>query len=226
MVTAPIILLIKIIKENEKKMLFFLIGIIFLIGVVFVRYYRGEKYFGYLRFFHPYIFLFTGYVLYTFYRKKIVLGFMATIFYLYMVIPSSINALKTDALTIEIFSIYNKIISEWGNKEYAIYDCPNTDINRGRGLSLFFVLRGNYNPNSNNKILYFYGTCSLPNFVKDNKIINPDLDKHKDNLFPKIDIFYDVSIASEAAILGKGGIKFTTSREYHRAAKWWFDEKP
>lgn len=225
MILTPIVLVKKFINENEKKLLLLVIGITFLIGVIFVRYYRGEKYFGYLRFFHPYIFLFTGYVLYAFYRKKLVFGFIATILYLYLVIPSSIKVLQADTLTVEISSVYNKVISEWGNKEYAIYDCPSTDINRGRGLSLFFVLRGNYNPNSNNKLLYFYGHCSLPNFVKENKTINPDLYKQQD-LFPRIDIFYDVSAASEAAILEKGGVKFTTSNEYHRAAKWWFDEKP
>lgn len=222
---ASSLIVFKNLLTNQKKKILFLICMSFIIEVVIIRYYRGERFFGYLQFFHPYIFLFTGYVLYAFYRKKLVFGFIATILYLYLVIPSSIKVLQADTLTVEISSVYNKVISEWGNKEYAIYDCSSTDINRGRGLSLFFVLRGNYNPNSNNKLLYFYGHCSLPNFVKENKTINPDLYKQQD-LFPRIDIFYDVSAASEAAILEKGGVKFTTSNEYNRAAKWWFDEKP
>lgn len=226
MIASSIILIEKFIKDKQKRKLLFCIGITFFIGVVFVRYYRGEKFFGYLKFLHPYLFLFTGYVLYWFWQKKMLLGIFSIIVYLYLIIPFTLKTLNPNALTLTINNIHKKIIATWGDKEYVLYNCPNTDIDRARGLNLLFVLKGNYNPESDNKLLYYYGNCQLPNFIKDNKIINPELSENKEDIFAKIDIVYDVSVATEGAILEKGGKKFTLEKEYHRAARWWYDEKP
>ncbi len=225
MIMSPIVMIQKLINDPKKRTILICLGINFVIGVIFIRYYRGEKYFGYLKFFHPFVFLFSGYVLYTILRKYLFAGIVLLLLYIFMVIPSSVKTLQADSLTLEAAKIHKQIIDQWGDKEYAIYNCPNTDFNRFRGTGLQFVLQGNYNPDSKNRILYYYGSCSFPNYIENDRIINPEIAKDKEKVFPKIDIFYDVSIATEAAILEKGAEKFTTEGEYQRAARWWFDEQ-
>src|SRR3989344_6642995 len=66
---------ISMIQRNLKNNISFIILFLsFAIQIVLLRYYRGEKFFGYLQFLHPYIFIFTGFVYYkivTFIRKPV-----------------------------------------------------------------------------------------------------------------------------------------------------------
>ncbi len=219
MIASFLVFIKKILNKSAKTKLFILLAISFLIEVIIIRYYRGEKFFGYLQFFHPYIFLLTGYVLYSFFeaKKGLFVGFLVLATYLYMVLPSSLDTLKDDELTEEIKKIHKQVIDQLGDKEYALFNCQHKDINLVRGLDTYFYIKNNFNENSNQKLLIYNGRCNFPD------IENNNLASYK---YFKADFIYDVSNLSEPSLLEKGVEKFSPKKEFQSSARWWFDEKP
>lgn len=223
---SGILFIFKLIKTQNRYYL--VLGLNFLISLIMVRYYRGEKFFGYLQFFHPFIFISTGLVLYSIYKIKyrIILFPIACLVYISLVLPSALQTLASDSLNVKTNLWYQEIISKWGNKQFAYYDCRDPDIDRSRALGLILDLKGNLNAKSENKLFFYWGHCYLPNYLRENKIIDPKVNELEGNVFPSMDVLRDVSIASEGAILESGGIRFSSQREYQSAARWWFDEQP
>ena len=76
---------------KKLKRTYLLLLISFIIQVIIIRYYRGERFFGYLQFFHPFIFIFIGMLFYL--GLKLRLGKFVTpvlfVVYLILILPSS-----------------------------------------------------------------------------------------------------------------------------------------
>ena len=67
---SGLILAWRLIRKKLSFPLFFL-GISFFIQVVIVRYWRGERYLARVQFFSPFIFIFTGLLLYDLFIKRV-----------------------------------------------------------------------------------------------------------------------------------------------------------
>ena len=223
---GPFVFLERLIRSPKRKILLFL-SFVFLIFVIIIRYYRGERFYGYMHFFHPFIFLFTAYFLYIFFRTRLkyFLGLPIIACYMIIVWPYINPAIQENTGNTETQSLTKEILSKFGDRKYSLFVCKETHIDKSKNLGLSLYLHDKLDPNSPNKILYFYGRCSLPLVNNGNKVIDPNT-QEGDHIFPKIANFYNISEASEAAILEHGGVKFTLEKEYQTMARWWMDEQP
>lgn len=217
MVFSGIAIAFKMLFSRYKKT-YLLLFINYLIAVIIIRYYRGERFFGYLQYFHPYLFILTGLVLYSLWKNKFKqwLGPLGIAVYCLLVIPSTIATIGPYGVTKYVNNIYSRIISEWGDKKYSFYDCDGTNVNNSRSIALMLDLHGKLDPKSKNKLLYLYGDCRLPKLS----------DNPADKTFPSIDVVYNVSSATKTAVLESKGKPLTPAREYQSSARWWFEEQP
>lgn len=214
-------------KTLSKELL--LLGISFFIQVIMIRYYRGEKFFGYLQFFHPFVFIFTGYVLYSFFRlkPKPLIGILVIFIYLFLVFPSVRETIFQKAgLIPESKERINYILKQTKGEKYTLYRCVGYDPNHGRALLLLSNIENRLNENSKYKIGYNFGDCALPETAETELAkIKGETVKYEE-LFPGSGDLINLSQASEAAILKAHWIPLNADEEYKSAARWWFKEQP
>lgn len=220
---------IKFFKKNLSKELIFLI-ISFLIQVVMIRYYRGEKFFGYLQFFHPYVFIFVTYVFWTAFnlKPKPFWGLLFLTIYIFFITPS----LKDDIFSKSRFMSESqkraKMLSGWtGGGKFTLYRCREYDTDRGKALYLISNLWDQIDENSKNKIGYLNGVCQFPRTYETETLRLMGKEVEIGKIFPKNSgELIDFSVASTAAILNSGWIPLNANEEYKSAARWWFTEQP
>ncbi len=214
-------------KTLSKELL--LLGISFLIQVTMIRYYRGEKFFGYLQFFHPFIFIFTGYVLYSFFhlKPKPLIGVLAIFIYSFFVFPSVRETISQKAgLIPESTKRINYILQQTKGEKYTLYRCGGFDPNHGRALYLLSNIENRLEENSKNKIGYYHGNCYFPETVETQRAkIAGEAVKYED-FFPTSGDLINLSQASQAAILQAKWVPLNADEEYKSAARWWFLEQP
>ncbi|PIP33126.1 hypothetical protein COV53_04500 [Candidatus Gottesmanbacteria bacterium CG11_big_fil_rev_8_21_14_0_20_37_11] len=208
--TASIIILSVIFFKKRKATPLFLILISFLIEVVILRYYRGEKFFGYLQFFHPYIYIITGYVfliLSKTLKYKFILFTLIAI-YIILTIPNSLKHMQYDPLNsdtrIRIDTLKNNIASS----KFSTYYCTKVyDKDRVQALLLMLYMNKMYDENGY-KIAISNPACHSSSSIElSNNII-------------------DVNNSSEGALLSEGIIPLSPRGIYNEVARWWMDEKP
>jgi len=227
MMILAAIILIKKIKTDRNRKIYLYFALSFLINIIVLRYYRGEKYFGYLQFFQPYIFIFSGLVLFSLWQIKYkIIGLLSLGLYLFLVYPSSINMMVGAWPTNETYNLYNNIMTKWGNHPYSYYICPGTEKVRSGALGLILDLNHKLDPGNSSKIFYFYGNCHFPNIVREGKVIQTQGFDSAKKIFPNTGLVFDISEATQGAVLETNMIKFTAQKEYQSAARWWFDEQP
>lgn len=204
-----------------------LLGVCFLVKVVIIRYYRGERFFGYLKSFHPFIFLFTAYVLYFIFTKKrrMLWGLSALVLYAALVLPTSFARLQPEALTTETYELLEMLTAKLGDGPFNLYECKNTVKNEIEALAMLLLIQGKYDSNGKN-IAYHWG-CNYPSILVNNQVITHELLKNPEEMFPKVNYAVeDFSIATPAAILSAGWTEVSPEAAYQSAARWWFDEHP
>lgn len=215
----------RIIKGKVEKYQW-LILISFIIEVIIIRYYRGEKYFGYLQFFHPYLIYFIGIVFYSLFKsgKTVFVGILAGIYFLYNVLPASIEVLVPEQLTVDTLKAAREIREKFGPGPYKLYKCQELVKPEVNAMVLTLEMNGMYNePGS--PLIYFWG-CKYPEIIIDGKMIVTGINTLENPNFPGIDRFRNASQASESAILAAGWKLVTPKGAYQSAARWWFDEQP
>ena len=216
--------LILFLRLIRKKLPFplFLLGISFLIQVIVVRYWRGERYLGWIQFFSPYLFIFTGLMIYDLLIQRVkkqhfYLAF-GLIFFLWAGLIS--NSLKArveeeDVNTKKIREEIGQLGEIVGEEKFSFYYCGDSDgneYNRNSYLLMLFLEKAH--ADDGYKIGLANDYCQLP-FI----------DKKKEELH-LIGALLDFSQASEAGILKNNWKQETAQPVYDRYAKWWYEEKP
>jgi len=204
-----------------------LLGVSFLINVVIIRYYRGERYFGYLQFFHPYVFIFTGYVLTTLWRIRwgALIASLFFILYTGYIAPTIVERLKDVSFTAETYEYLAGIYQSFGQGPFTLYKCRDTVLPRINGLVLKLMMDGRY-AQGGKTLLYHWG-CQIPNVLVDGTVISHEfIHQHASEIYPRFDYVYDVSQASPAAMLLEGWREASPESMYQSAARWWMDEQP
>jgi len=215
--------------HRKLPRLYLLILINFIVSVVIIRYYRGERYFGYLQFFHPFLILFSGYVIdsvFRLYRGR-VLGWIVLMLYLSAVIPSTVSLLQPSAFTEGVRQLSERTYMAFGPGPFRLYQCKgatNWDIG---GLMLQLTVDRRYSE-SGKPLIYRWG-CSFPDVRHDGTKIydtsGGELQK-PERFFPKMENLYDISVASPAAVAALGWEEVSPASMYQSAARWWMDEQP
>ncbi len=215
------VLLLRLIRKKLSLPLFLLI-ISFLIQVIVVRYWRGERYLGWLQFFSPYIFIFTGLFFYDLLIRKVKKQHFYLVFLLMAVlwfglINNSLRsgAWKEDDLTKRIDEEVETMKEITGREKFSFYYCneiSGTAFNRNSYLLMLSLKKAHSDDGF--KIGLDDGDCQLP-FI----------DKEKKDLH-LIDSLMDFSRASESGILANDWKQETPRNVSDRYVKWWYEEKP
>lgn len=198
----------------------------FAVEVVIIRYYRGERYFGYLQFFHPYIILFTGSVIFFMLKNRFrtALGLIILLFYLYNVLPSSIAAMTPEPLTADSRKIIRELKEKSGPGPYKFYRCQDLVKPEINALLLSLYMDNMYNDDGS-PLLYYWG-CQYPDLSVNGKKVTAEVNKIENVNFPGIDRLRDARAATGEAMLRSGWRETTLKDAYQSAARWWFDEQP
>lgn len=204
------LLFIKKFAHRKLPVPFIIIGLSFIIQIVLLRYYRGEKFFGYLQFFHPFLFIYTGYLLYLLLKrlknKILICAFLFV--YLIIVLPNSLNFLKPDEFNIETRKRLDFLVSNYPQIKFATFECKNSyERHRIQGLLLMFYMNKLYDPRGE-KITIYNPTCNY------SKIPPQDLD-----------IVNITSLTDKEVVNGKFE-EITPESVYTETVRWWFKEQP
>jgi len=215
----------QIIRRKLPGIYYFFI-VSFIIQVVIIRYYRGEKFYGYLQFFHPFLFLFTGYVINRVYKLKFgrILGSVVLLLFFVSVFPSTLKSTGPEDFTREVQRLTKNTYQTFGPGPFKIYKCKYASKWDITGLVLQLDIDKKYD-SAGKPLIYSWG-CIFPDIRRDGtKIFDREKDQ-PEKFFPKMENLYDVSIASPSALLSLGWVEASPAAMYQSAARWWMDEQP
>lgn len=209
MLACALILPIRFIKKKLPQPIM-LLSFSFIIQVILLRYYRGEKFFGYLQFFHPFMFIYTGYLLYLLIKKinNKPATVIILILYLIMVFPQSLSYLAPDKFNLESTARLNLLTKKFPGQKFSTYECKNVyDTNRIQGLVLLLYMNKKYE-DQGRKIAIYNPAC---NYYQ-NDAFGGDL--------------VDVTSIPEEKLQSGGLVQMTPLAIYTGTARWWFKEQP
>ncbi len=200
-------------KRINKSLL--LLTINFGIQVVIIRYWRGERYFGWMQFFSPFVFIYVGLLFYEFFKlisKKHLFALIIIFIPIWLFITK--NSLNQSLLTDRDFSAVElkKIISELKSEGYEqidLYYCEKDLDNNKDSVLLSFIVKKIYDKGSD-KILGIYSK-------------NCDFKNKEDQL--KAGMFVDLSSDREN-LESVGWVAARPQAIYDNYVKWWYREKP
>ena len=142
MIGIALLVLYSLVKRKLKKEILWL-GIIFAIQVVLNRYYRGERFEGYMLYFLPLILIFSAWFVKSLLRLNKWLGI------LFLIIVFSFTLYKNVELMKRQYGYINKIkrinsflVNKYPGRKFAVYDFYNWSSTLSQPLSLFFYYDG------------------------------------------------------------------------------------
>ena len=199
-------------KKKLSKNLLLLIAV-FLLNFILLRYYWGQKFFGYLNFLRPFVFIFTAFAIINLKYKKIYIGLLAIFFIVYFSFPRVLSELKPDPFTKKIYEKVDNLEQNYPNKKFALYTCAKEYEPSYNALTfaMLFVLEKRNKFDENGYNLGLVRDC-----------INP---KTKD-VEREVSGTIDFSKLSKSAILEAGWQPLSFSQIYDSYARWWFKMQP
>lgn len=209
-------------KKKKLPTYMILLLIAFLFNFVLLRYYWGPRFFGYVNFLRPFVFIFTGHVLLFIYRQKYgnyLLGVIVIVLAA-IILPKSIKLLQADVFSTEMYKRVSVLESKLPDKTFRLYTCSKSKIDNTPTLySLIFLLELK---NKYDKKGTPIGLKSDECVLKQKKLSQKNSDKviHIDE---KLSTLY-FSEEKEIAMAGWHEVKFRTI--YNTVARWWFREQP
>lgn len=198
-------------KKLSKNFTFLIIA--FLLNFILLRYYWGPRFFGYLNFLRPFVFILTALAIVNFRYKKLYLGFIlipAIIFFSY---PRILSELSRDPFAGAMYERVNNLMVKYPGNKFSLYTCSKEYQSSYNALtfSTVFLLELNQKFSEKGQAIGVENDCKLPDGVKE------------DN---KISGLIDFSNASKSAILKAGWEPLSFAQMYDSYARWWFRTKP
>ncbi len=216
--------------KKKVSLAMILVLFAFLFNFILLRYYWGERLFGYLNHLRPFVLIFTGYTIWILYDiaakvkypyiKYLVLSVIIGVFFL--IIPRSIERLE-DPFSMEMYRQIAIVQEKYSHKTFTVYVCTNLKKNF-------------YTPEAKSAIFLFDMNQTLSTSGIKLGIINinclyPETDLLKNDpfpIYPRIEntIFVDFSKASESALKKAYWEPYTFKTIYDSTTRWWFQEQP
>lgn len=206
-------------KRKFSKNLLLLI-IAFLFNFILLRYYWGPRFFGYLNFLRPFVFIFTAFAIFNLRYKKVYVGLLLLPLILFFSYPRIVSELSKDGFSENIRTGVNQLEQKYSNKKFTLYTCENkyTESYNASAFSVLFLLESKNKISDNGIKIALENDCIFP---KKSEF----LEKEEYPLLNNIGI-RDFSSASNSAILEAGWRPLTFARMYTQYARWWFDLQP
>lgn len=209
-------------KKLSTSMILLLVAFSFLF--ILLRYYWGPRFFGYLNFFRPFIYIFTGYTLFTFTKIKYGKYFLIALLgcYIFLVFPRNYDQLQKDSFTMQMYSVINTLEEKYPNDKFTIFTCMekykgsyNSSI-----YSLMLILESKNKLSEKGRKIGMRSDCQVPEEKKDEQYVFADSEVLQQNAM------LNFSSLSEKSLLKFGWKKLTFRRVYDQYARWWFELQP
>lgn len=214
--------------QKKFTSLHIMLAIAFLFNIILLRFYWGVRSFAYCQYLHPFIFFFSGYLVYALSKIKymkipVYLGLAAFVGFLAY---SNMPLFEDHQNNKEMRREEQMILQNFPNEKVTIYNCGLHYRIRAQAVSVL-LYNDRKNDQAGRKIAFASVYCAYP---KTNETgIPPYIDiEGRETIYPQligIDMF-DFSIASEAAILAEGWVPTTGTTLYSDVLRWWFREQP
>ncbi|MFH0864217.1 MAG: glycosyltransferase family 39 protein [Candidatus Gottesmanbacteria bacterium] len=182
----------------------------FLIMVFYLRYWRGEKSFGYLQFFHPYIFLFTGYVLYQIIKRSKAIGAVLLGVYFLIALINIKPLLVTDWAHPDAKRRVNLLYQKYPGDKFSIYYCQQ-DREPAQAMTLLLDMDNRYSEEG--RKIGVGLKCSLPK----NVALLP---------YAKFGDLVDINEATPTAITETNWYLLSPLGIFNDVTRWWFKLQP
>lgn len=212
-------------KKLSKN--FILLIIAFLLNFILLRYYWGPRFFGYLNFLRPFVFIFTTFAIINFKYKKLYLGAVLVILIIFFSYPRTLSELRPDSFSKTIYESVSSLEQKYPNKKFALYTCAKgyTSSYNASTFSILFLLELKNKYNSKGIRIGFQRDCEFP---KQNKSVANSLNLLKKEGYPVLSNIgiMDFSNASNSAILQAGWTPISFRSIYDSYARWWFKLQP
>lgn len=217
------------IYKKRIQILFTLLLIAFLFNFLLLRYYWGPKFFGYLNFIRPFVFIFTTFAIVSIMnlRKKMIFTFAGLIVIAAIIvlsIPRNSFQLIKDPFSTEIYETLFEIKKKYPNSNFALYTCSKgySSYYNSVAFSLLFLLEAENRFDVKGVKLGLDGWCSLPYPTSISEV-----DLTKKISYPEFrNRFFDFSTTSHEALAKKGWKSTSFATLYDNYARWWFIEQP
>ncbi|MDP2638353.1 MAG: glycosyltransferase family 39 protein [Candidatus Levybacteria bacterium] len=203
-----------------------LIGV-FLLNFILLRYYWGPRFFGYLNFLRPFIFIFTAFAVINLKYKKVYLGFILIPLVVLFSYPRIVSELASDPFSKIVHDKVSELKEKYPSKNFSLFTCSkkyNSTYNSVAFSTLFLLDKSNKFGDDAVKIA-FQSDCDYPKGI--NIASNPTGKEEYLSLGRMRGVkMMDFSSASDSAILEAGWESLTFAKLYDNYARWWFQIQP
>lgn len=206
-------------KKKLSRNLVILI-LAFLFNFILLRYYWGPRFFGYLNFLRPFVFIFTAFAIINLKYKRVYIGLILLPLIIFFSYPRVMSELAKDSFSELIRDKVIELEQKYPNKQFTLYTCAkkHTGAYNSSIFSIFFFLELKHKSSDKGVKIAVENDCEFPRK-------NEFSEKEAYPLLSNIGI-RDFSSASNSAILEAGWKPLTFARMYDEYARWWFDLQP
>lgn len=217
--------------KKKLKISWILLFVAFLLMFISLRYYWGPRFYGYLNFLRPFVFIFTAYFIYKFFNiklgKYIALGILLTIVLFSM--PRNISQMQKDPFSKNVYAAADQILLKYPQDKFQIFHCSKkySPSYNAEVFSMLFVLNLNKKIGDGIKIGIDSRECKYPIPDRDkDKLISNSSAKQELYAMPGSVSILDFSNLSEKEVISSGWKKISMPDIYNIYARWWFKEQP
>lgn len=214
-----VIFIRKLYKKNISAPLLLLV-IAFGVNFLLFRYYWGERFFGYFNFLRPFVFIFTGYVIFQFYLQRFgrYLLFLIITAFSYLIIPKSLEMLSKDPYTIYMYDVVNRLEKKMPGDTFQVFTCTKSKKNMNAyALSLIFLLDYKSKLTTNGIPIGINSEGCIPLEEEGKMSIIAEGPQKAENII--------LLQSNNISILSKGGWRPVSFEEvYDNTTRWWIRE--
>lgn len=193
-----------------------------LFNFILLRYYWGPRFFGYLNFLRPFVFIFTAFAIVNLKYKRAYIGLILLPFIIFFSYPRVMSELSQDSFSRLIKDRVIELEQKYPNKKFTLYTCAkkHTGFYNSSIFSILFFLELENKLSDNGIKVAVKDDCEDP--------LNELAEREKYPILSRINniAIMDFSSASNSAILEAGWKSLTFAGMYDRYARWWFELQP
>lgn len=205
-------------NKNISKAMIMLI-ITFLFNFLLLRYYFGPKFFGYLNYLRPFVFIFTSFGIYGLQRLvpfKYYSSLLILFLISFLVYPQIVSQIQKDPFTSTIYTTMSLLEQKYPNKKFTLYSCSPQYLSSYNAytFSMLFLLEYQRKITQDGIKIGVQSKCDYPQ-VKD--IAKP--------LISGTEIL-DFSYTDKNQLKTYKWTTVSFPKMYNAYARWWFQEQP
>ena len=192
----------------------------FLFNFILIRYYWGPRFFGYLNFLRPFVFIFTALAIINLKYKKFYIGLALLPVIMFFSYPRVVSELAPDSFSKTISNGIITLEQKYPNEKFTLYTCAEkyTGHYNSSIFSILFLLELKNKISDSGIKIAVENDCGFP---RKSELT----EKEEYPLLSGIGV-RDFSSASNSAILEAGWKPLTFARMYDQYARWWFELQP